>query len=217
MEEEDPTLASFLEKVALQSDLDLADMTSERLVLMTGHAAKGLEFDVVFVTGMEEGLIPHSNSLDSQDGIEEERRLAYVGITRARHRLFLTYATERRRFGRTTQAEPSRFLRDLPEASVLRTGEATPYETLAWSRTGSRTGSKTKEPAFDPYAQAMPSYEDESQDPAQPIGPGTSVFHPKFGRGRILKVQGKGERATAEVDFRMGAPKKIILRFLTPC
>ncbi|TNF31943.1 MAG: hypothetical protein EP329_11575, partial [Deltaproteobacteria bacterium] len=131
----DRSLGAFLDEVSLVSDLDGADLSEQTVSLMTGHSAKGLEFDVVFVTGLEEGLIPHFNSSDSQSGIEEERRLAYVAMTRARHVLHLSHAASRRRFGQSKAAVPSRFLDGLPDRLLHQElgGYTLPPRTSGWS------------------------------------------------------------------------------------
>ena len=114
----DNTLENFLSHVSLVSDIDNADTADDRVTLMTLHSAKGLEFPVVFMAGMEEGLFPHSRTLLNEEEIEEERRICYVGITRARRKLFLTNARMRNIFGKSTMFPPSRFLNELP-ASVV--------------------------------------------------------------------------------------------------
>ena len=114
-EEEEPNLENFLSKMALLSDIDNSDLEEERVTLMTLHSAKGLEFPVVFMTGMEEGMFPHSRTLMEPEELEEERRTCYVGITRAQRKLYMTYASIRTIFGRTEAHEPSRFLYEFPE------------------------------------------------------------------------------------------------------
>lgn len=114
-EEEEPNLENFLSKLALLSDIDNSDLEDERVTLMTLHAAKGLEFPVVFMAGMEEGMFPHSRTLMEPDEMEEERRTCYVGITRAQRKLYMTYASVRTIFGRTEAHEPSRFIFEIPE------------------------------------------------------------------------------------------------------
>ena len=212
-DQEKTDLGSFLEQITLEADIDAADMKSNQVTLMTVHSAKGLEFDVVFVSGLEEGLMPHFNSMDTVEAIEEERRLFYVAATRARRFLTLTHATERRRFGMTHRCDPSRFLSDIPEDAVQTSGEGfynKPQNIVSTSKKSSGSNNDWNE-----FSQAMPSYEDESQDAETSIGPGTRVFHPKFGAGSVLRVKGSGENATIEVRFAGGVSKKIIARFLT--
>ena len=117
-ESDEPELEGFLSHVSLISDLDTANMEEDRVTLMTLHAAKGLEFPIVFMAGMEEGIFPHSNSLLEEDKLEEERRACYVGITRAKKKLYLTHAGQRMLFGRTSYNPPSRFLGEIPDSCV---------------------------------------------------------------------------------------------------
>ena len=128
--EPDETLEAMLEQVALVSDADQVEESGGAATLMTMHVAKGLEFDVVFLAGMEDGVFPHSRSVDDLVELEEERRLCYVGITRARRHLYLTYAMSRRLMGRHDNNPPSRFLLDIPEelSRLTRTSPAEPAE-----------------------------------------------------------------------------------------
>lgn len=128
-EQEEATLTGFLEEVALVSDVDDLDESTDVVHLMTLHSSKGLEFPVVFVTGLEEGILPHSRSADSEDGMEEERRLCYVGMTRAKQELVLTHARERTVFGRTNYCIPSQFLDEIPnDLRVVETKEEVHYD-----------------------------------------------------------------------------------------
>jgi len=243
----DTSLQGFLEQVTLDGDIDRADLGSTaagraadgRVALMTAHTAKGLEFDVVFVTGFEEGLFPHANSADSTDRVEEERRLAYVAMTRARHVLHVSYARERRRFGQLDFAFPSPFLDALTgdvAKLIVRTGVPDRPgrwggPRLSWSdeefvsgqASGFGGGAAASPPsrawagrasppqvAPDPF----PAYEDESQE--APLGIGSAVFHPQFGEGRIVSFTGRGAKAICQVVFPDGAKRRIVARFLTP-
>ncbi|MCA9515609.1 MAG: ATP-binding domain-containing protein, partial [Myxococcales bacterium] len=215
--EGDRSLGAFLDEVSLVSDIDQVDDDGDACVMMTAHTAKGLEFDVVFVTGLEEGLFPHFNSSDSDDGVEEERRLAYVAMTRARQRLHLTYALSRRRFGQSSSATASRFLDGLPQGAVET--EASSYRPPPPLGSGrwdarNRVAPADDDPAMD-YVYDVPDYADESQDPSDGPGPGSAVFHPQFGQGRIVDIEGQGERAKARVRFADGETRKLMARFLT--
>lgn len=128
---EEPTLENFLSTVSLVSDIDNADMEDERVTLMTMHSAKGLEFPVVFLAGMEEGLFPHARTLMNETEIEEERRTCYVGITRAERKLYITNAKARMIYGKTLSYEPSRFISEIP-AEYLEEREAKINLALAW-------------------------------------------------------------------------------------
>ena len=211
----DVSLNGYLEQVALVSALDQASTDDDAVVLMTAHNAKGLEFDVVFVTGLEEGLLPHANSSDSRDGVEEERRLAYVAMTRARHILHLTHAQSRRRYGDSPQlTDPSRFLHDLPSACLQKEGSPRVHGHAGLSHHNRWT--RAQPASRRSHTQTMPSYEDYSQDP-QTLGPGGGVFHPQYGDGVVVKLSGSGTSTIVHVRFN-GETKvrRIIARFLTP-
>jgi DNA helicase-2/ATP-dependent DNA helicase PcrA len=183
----DSSLASFLEHLSLVTDADTYDDSADRVALMTLHAAKGLEFRAVFLCGLEEGIFPHVRSLDDPRQLEEERRLAYVGITRARERLFLSYAQLRSLFGRTTANVPSRFLDELPE-DVLQRKEAGPRPWEA------------------PVAAAAPRAVPQ-------LSPGDVVRHRHFGTGRVLEVEGEGGGAVATVHFQGVGTKRLALGY----
>ena len=217
---EDRRIEAFLEQVALVADVDRADLESDRVIMMTAHTAKGLEFDVVFLSGLEQGVLPHFNSSDTDEGVEEERRLAYVAMTRARHHLHLSYADQRRRFGRLEASLPSPFLEALPRAALhfddagQRRGRFVDGFSAPAPRRGGRLSAQVApEPTF---AQAMPDYEDFSQEADPGIGPGVVVFHPTFGHGTVLNVSGHGETAKAQVRFESAGIKRLLARFLTP-
>ena len=134
-------LPAFMEWLALRSDLDALAGSSSAVTMMTVHSAKGLEFPVVFVAGMEEGIFPHAGHEDDPSGVEEERRLAYVAITRAERRLFLTYAATRRTYGSTTANPPSRFLREIPEQDIQLVGVGSDgFSGVGWEKRGDRRG-----------------------------------------------------------------------------
>ena len=209
----DTSLAGYLEQVSLVADIDRAQMgtaADDRMVMMTAHTAKGLEFDAVFLTGMEHGLFPHFNAIEEVGGVEEERRLAYVAMTRARKRLFLTRAEVRRRYGTTAMAMPSAMLEGLPEEAMVFTEPPKP----AWQTRPEPGGWQSQSRPRDDFDQSMPSYEDFSQEPGQ-IGPSSLVFHPAFGEGQVLRVEGDGPHAKIAVRFSDGAVKKLLARFLT--
>jgi DNA helicase II / ATP-dependent DNA helicase PcrA len=213
---EDTGLAAYLEQVSLVADIDRAQMgtaADDRLVMMTAHTAKGLEFDVVFLTGMEHGLFPHFNSLEEIGGIEEERRLAYVAMTRARERLTLTRAEVRRRYGQTAMALPSNMLDGLPREAMAFTEPPTP--TWSERRHAPGGGSEWNSPPAEDFDQSMPSYEEFSQEP-QSMAPASLVFHATFGEGRVLNINGEGPHAKVKVRFSDGAVKTLLARFLTP-
>jgi len=193
------TIEGFLELVALITDYDQWDDKGNAVTLMTLHSAKGLEFPVVFITGLEEGLFPLLRQEDADSDLEEERRLFYVGATRAKEKLYLAYACERARFGNEASAAlPSRFLEEL----------ASDFIEQAHVR---RARFQEPEPMPEPDT-IMPVYEDESQEVGM-IRAGRWVLHHSFGRGRILSVEGKGEKMKVTVDFEDLGQKKIVVKY----
>ncbi|MBI3547883.1 MAG: UvrD-helicase domain-containing protein [Elusimicrobia bacterium] len=185
--EQTPKLGDFLETVALQSDLDALDAGASAVTLMTVHLAKGLEFPAVFLTGLEEGLFPIGANNSSPDELEEERRLAYVGMTRAREYLFLTYAATRRLFGQTYQNLPSRFVL---EARLLGPGE--------------QDRRRVPEPQAEPPAN-RPS--------VGGVRVGMRVRHAEFGIGTIVEKSGQGEALKVAVAFQSGKTRKFLVRY----
>jgi DNA helicase-2/ATP-dependent DNA helicase PcrA len=179
------------------------------VTLMTLHSAKGLEFPAVFLTGWEEGIFPSQRSLDENGnaGLEEERRLAYVGITRAREKLFITYAGSRRVYGQWQHALPSRFLSELPDAMIERTGNiqaASPYAKATGDRPRNFYQRKLSATAFE--------YDAIDLDPDRPHGiqRGARVFHQKFGTGTVRS----SEHDKVEVAFDHAGVKKVMVSFV---
>jgi DNA helicase-2/ATP-dependent DNA helicase PcrA len=212
-------LADFLDQVALVSDTDDLDADEETLSLMTVHAAKGLEFDVVFLAGVEDGVLPHHNAGGSEAELAEERRLTYVAMTRARHHLALTRARMRRRHGGLVENPPSRFLQDIPRECLLTDDPmAARLESVRRQGFTGRPGASFNDPTPEPTF--VPDEGDSFVDPsyAQDIegatpGPGTPVRHAKFGRGIIHSISGDGPSARVTVNFPIGV-KTIVARFL---
>jgi DNA helicase-2/ATP-dependent DNA helicase PcrA len=210
--EADASLGGFVDRLSLLSEADEADGAKEaRVWLMSMHAAKGLEFPVVIVAGMEEGLFPHSRSADDEDEIEEERRLCYVCITRARDRLVLTGAARRRIFGDYQSTQPSRFLGEIPSELVDR---AEPVASPRWTgpqyelrnpygRRASRAR-ESAEPVFE--------YEHEDQSVAN-IRAGMRVRHRQFGVGTVVSVEDHGDDYKVTVRFASAGTKKLLASF----
>jgi len=215
-------LAAFLTHAALEAGDNQAQAGQDAIQLMTVHSAKGLEFDCVFITGLEEGLFPHENSASDPDGLEEERRLMYVAITRARKRLYLSFSQTRMLHGQTRYNVKSRFLEELPEAALkwitprnqgFGSGFAREYQA-AWARgsglhsivgTGNVSGLPSA-PAVVPKA------------PSHGLRSGQGVFHTKFGEGVIVTLEGSGDDARAQVNFGRHGMKWLALSVakLTP-
>jgi len=202
---EDPSLHAFIEQIALIADVDTYAAARDRVTLMTLHNSKGLEFPVVVIIGLEEGLFPHERSLAHPEAVEEERRLCYVGFTRARQRLFLVHAQQRHLFGRTQRNEPSRFLAEVPN-ELLRLDVPAP--------------AADDEPTVDySYSQLPVPRRAATRGPRPPVGTGDGfavgqrVFHAEFGAGTIRAVEGSGERTKLTVRFDHAGFKKLIARF----
>ena len=210
-------LDEFLEQVALVADTDELD-ADDRVVLMTMHAAKGLEFPVVAIIGLEEGVFPHQRALTDPHELEEERRLAYVGITRAREQLALTSAWSRQLFGTTQYNPPSRFLDEIP-AELMRDAVERRGRLGALSRrgggserwSGEARNSAHRERVVDAAVAASRSAPQPSHAEAMGLRVGDDVSHPSFGEGVVLEVHGEGERAEATIRFPSVGTKHLAL------
>ncbi|MGZ8155768.1 MAG: UvrD-helicase domain-containing protein [Burkholderiales bacterium] len=203
--EEPDDLTAFLAHAALEAGEHQAGAGADALQLMTVHSAKGLEFHTVFISGLEEGLFPHENSLTEADGIEEERRLMYVALTRARRRLYLTLAQSRMLHGQTRFNVPSRFFREIPETLMRKIMPS--RRSGNWGqapRWGSAPNSRT-------YAGAIPVQPVGQLDAGLPWRIGQSVVHPKFGSGVIVSAEGRGADARVQVNFRDSGLKWLML------
>jgi len=200
----DGSLQGFLEEVALVSQIDEYRDGDDRITLMTVHAAKGLEFPVVFVSGMEEGLFPHHNSMESESGVQEERRLFYVAVTRAKKELFITHAGSRMRFGMITPALPSRFLREMPAEAIEK---QTPYgEEIEEPAVSKTYAVRRREKAVAPeIARDYPE--------TDTFRAGDVVRHPTFGRGEVVECSGAGSRTTVIVRFPGVGVKRLMLHY----
>jgi DNA helicase-2/ATP-dependent DNA helicase PcrA len=217
---ESATVAAFLDQVTLASSAD-EGAPPDAVTLMTVHAAKGLEFDVVFVVGLEEDSLPHFNSLDSGQALEEERRLCYVAFTRARRQLFLSWARQRRRFGGYQDCAPSRFLREIPKR-LLAVEDPVEQRRQAIAQRGmtATPGASFHMPTAPVQARPPASTEvvvdrsyDQSGDDDSP-GPGSRVRHNQFGVGVIRAIRGAGPDARVDVEFPGFGAKTIVARFL---
>ncbi len=192
-------LEQFLDQVSLVSDVDNYDRRDDHVSLMTVHSAKGLEFPIVYLAGMEEGVFPHSNALRDPAGLEEERRLCYVGMTRAMERLTITSAAERLRFGSRSYGVPSRFLAEIPPAVIEQIGGRAP-------RGGRARVRPSDGPQYDySYAQT---------DPGElGIARGMRVRHPHFGVGVVITVNGSGANQKLKIQFERAGVKTLMLKF----
>jgi DNA helicase-2/ATP-dependent DNA helicase PcrA len=203
--EESPSLAGFLEEVSLITDIDTWDDSTQSVTLMTLHSAKGLEFDTVFIAGMEDGLFPLQRGLDHPEDLDEERRLCYVGMTRAKKKLCLSMAGFRRRWGDYTGG-PSMFLKDIPEE--LLEVERFNY----WSDIyGGETAKSKKRSARKTKKEQSIELDDYDSDDLLPIG--TEVMHDKFGRGVVVRREGSGENLIVTIRFETAGDKKLMVKY----
>ena len=215
----DGSLQGFLEEVALISDIDKWDDKTDTVTLMTLHAAKGLEFPVVFIAGLEEGLLPHAQSKDSDDEIEEERRLCYVGITRAQRELFLVYTRYRAKYGQRTPCIPSRFLSEIPGDFIEEIDKTNYNSSVDELRTGytERSGENSVSGDYQSYNDEKNSpnvareFQHEKSQDSSNLVQGDIVNHDSFGRGRITKIIPSTN--TAFVDFSNVGMKKLVLEY----
>jgi len=228
-------LSGYLQQITLLTDTDQKDPEADTVKLMTIHAAKGLEFSCVFAAGLEESLFPNAMSINTREELEEERRLFYVVITRAKHKLWITYANSRYRFGSVIQNDPSRFIEEIPEEQLDRSyagggiknqigsswGSRPAYDRLNRgygsddSQTKSRESSK---PAYissnakSPAPVHIPSVDFAPSDTSG-LAAGDQVEHQKFGFGEVLKMEGSAHNPVATVNFKLGGEKKIMLNY----
>ncbi|MEU3890779.1 DNA helicase PcrA [Streptomyces sp. NPDC029041] len=215
-EDEQASLSDFLEQVALVADSDQIPDEEDGdgvITLMTLHTAKGLEFPVVFLTGMEDGVFPHMRALGQTKELEEERRLAYVGITRARERLYLTRSTLRSAWGQPSYNPPSRFLEEIPPTHVewKRTGAAAPASSGPVSAVAaSLSSSRSRSSASGASGFATRR---TSEKPVVSLAVGDRVTHDQFGLGTVVAVKGTGGNAEATIDFGDTKPKRLLLRY----
>jgi DNA helicase-2/ATP-dependent DNA helicase PcrA len=195
----DAELSEFLEGVSLQTDIDNWNDTDNRVTLMTIHSSKGLEFPVVFIAGMDEGLFPLFRSLDDKSELEEERRLFYVALTRAEEKVYLLYATNRRRMGaETVNGLPSRFINEIPEEALDR---------ISFSSAVTRkfVAGKRKKDGLTQMVRTVTDFDD--------FQVGDNVEHSIFGEGKIMALSGTGENQRVGVVFNDGTRKKLIVKF----
>ena len=212
--EAEPTLAGFVDRLSLLSDADEEGGARDAHVwLMTLHSAKGLEFPVVILAGLEEGLFPHSRSADDEDELEEERRLCYVGMTRARTQRVVTGAARRRIFGEYQSSEPSRFIEEMPAelVEVVASEYSSPYQSRFSSRAyRDEAGGRGRRTREEPPAY---SYEDEDQSTGMTLRPGMKVRHAQFGVGDVLSVDVLDDDAKLVVRFASVGRKTLRAKF----
>ncbi len=208
------TLSMFLEEISLMTDVDQLDDADDRVVLMTLHSAKGLEFNTVFMVGVEEGIFPGLQSMGNPDDIEEERRLMYVGITRAKQKLYILFAAQRMLYGKTSYYQPSRFVRELPEDNVQRL-----YDERRSTITSFATAPQ-KVPAFVPRRPSAATTSTSAAARTQVAkctdryDIGMKVRHKAFGVGTVLSTKDMGNDTLLEIKFdKFDSPKKVMANF----
>ncbi|WP_438945501.1 ATP-dependent helicase [Sediminibacterium sp.] len=239
----DKSLGSYLQQITLLTDADDDKENNDVVKLMTIHAAKGLEFGCVFVGGVEETLFPSAMSINTREELEEERRLFYVAVTRAKERLWLTYANSRYRFGQLVQNEPSRFIEEMPEESIDKSyagGGARNHGSSQWGSAFERMnrgfGSSAQQAAqkYGPPPAKKPAGSKPEYMPIQPLAPkvvahipspdftpsdtsnleaGQKVEHQKFGFGIVKSMEGSAHNPVATIDFGVNGEKKIMLNY----
>ena len=205
-------LTTLLERLALVADVDSYEDAEDSITLITLHQAKGLEFPVVFIVGMEEGLLPHSRSLDNEDQLEEERRLCYVGMTRAEKRLYLTRAFRRSIFGATRPGEASRFLRDIPVELI------TSGDNQSNTRTDKPGESfRTRRPGWDDWQAPTPVISRDQPTIARPsLQIGDAVRHNAFGDGIVTGLEITASDTEVTIEFAAGVGQKRLLLSFAP-
>lgn len=228
----DKGLGAYLQQIALLTDADDSGDETDVVKLMTIHAAKGLEFPVVFVGGLEETLFPNAMSINTREELEEERRLFYVAVTRAKLNLYLSYSNARYRFGQLQQNEPSRFLEEIPEQFIDRSyagvasrnnaasgwGQGSAYERMHRGFGGYNNPPAQKrtvistQPARPQVKEHVPTENFVASDTSQ-LQPGQKVEHMKFGFGEVLKMEGASHNPIATINFENNGEKKIMLNY----
>ena len=216
-ETEEPTLNGFLEEIALMTDIDNYNADADTVVMMTLHSAKGLEFPVVFIIGMEDGVFPGNQSIYNPEDMEEERRLAYVGITRAKKKLYLTNTRTRLMFGSTTHNSPSRFLGEIPEDLIEKTG-VTSYSS--YKSSAENEPYKDFGDDFTSGRQIKRGFSSNTSSSQRPTATtfsdykiGDTVQHKVFGTGVVLAAQNVGNDTLLEIAFDKAGTKKLMANF----
>lgn len=228
-------LSTYLQQITLLTDADQKDPNADTVKLMTIHSAKGLEFTCVFAAGLEESLFPNAMAINTREELEEERRLFYVVITRAKQHLWISYANSRYRFGSVIQNDPSRFIEEIPEAQLDRSyaGGSVKNQGSGWanrsaydrlgggygsgSSSGERTG-RSARPGYLPInnmssgQQHIPSLDFTPSDTSN-LAAGDKVEHQKFGFGEVVRMEGSAHNPVATVNFVLGGEKKIMLNY----
>lgn len=217
---DDATLSAFLEEISLQTDIDNYDAEADTCVMMTLHSAKGLEFPVVFITGMEDGIFPSVATMMNPDELNEERRLAYVGITRAKEKLYLTKTNSRMLFGSTTYNKTSRFVNEIPENLIEFTGGGRMFgNSQVYDKSNAVNGLNrtkvggTRQGAGSYSSNVFNGYTKPAVSSGATYNVGDSVLHKVFGKGMIMKTQKMGNDVMLEIAFDKAGTKTLMANF----
>ncbi len=205
---DEASLSAFLEEISLMTDIDNYDADSDTAVMMTLHSAKGLEFPVVFIAGMEEGVFPGVAVFSNPDELGEERRLAYVGITRAKEELYLTKTRSRMLFGSTTHNAPSRFVSEIPENLINRTGES-----FGFKKSVAPSFAERSSQPYNYNPKLSPAFSKQSQKSGTTYKVGDSVLHKVFGKGMVVKAEKMGNDTMLEIVFETKGTKTLMANF----
>ena len=211
---ETPTLAGFLEEISLYTDIEEYNENDDAVVMMTMHSSKGLEFPHVFLVGFEDGLFPGSRSIGDQEEMEEERRLCYVAITRAKQTLTISHARQRMLYGKTAAGIPSRFLHELPESDIVRKGQQAPRPSyfdsgyFGWERSNYGYARPAAKPSYKSTISATTT----PKAPILELNKGDMVQHTAFGKGMVLSVMKMGGDALLEIAFDQIGTKKLMAK-----
>ncbi|MCR5653660.1 MAG: ATP-binding domain-containing protein, partial [Ruminococcus sp.] len=211
-EEDEATLSAFLEEISLLTDIDNYDSDTDAVVMMTLHSAKGLEFPVVFIAGMEEGVFPGVSVFSNPEELDEERRLAYVGITRAKQELYLTKTKGRMLFGSTTHNAPSRFVGEIPDNLIKTSGD----RFSSMSATPASFGFSKSSSDASPYSvnkKVAPSFTKPIQKNNTTFAVGDNVLHKVFGKGMVVKAEKMGNDTMLEIVFESKGTKTLMANF----
>ncbi|HEY6435099.1 MAG TPA: 3'-5' exonuclease, partial [Ignavibacteriaceae bacterium] len=200
-ENKDAKLDQFLEEVSLVSDIDMKDDNKNVVTFLTVHSSKGLEFPIVFISGLEEEIFPLANRFSEDSSVEEERRLFYVAITRAEHKVYLSHARSRYRFGEVAYQSRSRFIDEIATSTIQEINGGI----------GRKANRKTKKELFYEYFNSV-DYEDFDQE-NKVVRIGSRVMHEKFGLGKVTDVTGVGESLKATVAFEGNNIRQLMLKF----
>ena len=214
------SISEFLEDIALATDLDKDDQDTNKVALMTIHLAKGLEFPIVYIVGLEENLFPSAMNLNSRNDLEEERRLFYVALTRAEKEAYLSYALSRYRWGKLTDSEPSRFIDEINEEylDILTSVNENKFRPLVRSTTNSEPSfNKLRFKKVTPKPKGNFKKLQENSNKSNlfdnKLVVGNVVEHIRFGKGEVINIEGRGADVKAEIKFENGGLKKLLLRF----